>query len=176
MPELSIAEDHQSIDADSWKAGLTDPNSKTVELTIVMPCLNEAETIEVCIKKARQGLKAAGVSGEILVADNGSTDASISLAEKAGARVVRVKDKGYGCALRGGIEAPVVNGSSWVTVMTATIFQTSPVSSKKFKEGYELVMGCRMPRGGGTVMPGAMPWKNRWLGKSHAFIHRPTIL
>src|SRR5580692_3102004 len=75
------------------------------DITIVMPCLNEADTLAACIQKARLGLERAGVSGEILVADNGSTDGSIEIAEKLGARVVRVKEKGYGNALRGGIEA-----------------------------------------------------------------------
>src|ERR1019366_3020423 len=79
--------------------------SKPVELTIVIPCLNEAGTLPACIDKARRGLQAAGVAGEILVADNGSTDNSASVAEKAGARVVTIMEKGYGSALRGGIEA-----------------------------------------------------------------------
>src|SRR5947209_1498183 len=76
-----------------------------IDLTIVMPCLNEAETLAVCIQKARLGIERAGISGEVLVADNGSTDGSVDIAEKAGARVVHVKNKGYGSALRGGIEA-----------------------------------------------------------------------
>src|SRR5215471_12507821 len=76
-----------------------------IELTIVMPCLNEAETLAACIQKARQGLERAGVSGEVLIADNGSTDGSVEIAERAGARVVHVKEKGYGSALRGGVEA-----------------------------------------------------------------------
>src|SRR5882757_4101744 len=79
--------------------------AEPIELTIVMPCLNEAETLAVCIRKARLGLERAGARGEILIADNGSTDGSIEIAEKAGARVVRVVEKGYGSALRGGIEA-----------------------------------------------------------------------
>src|SRR5438874_278529 len=76
-----------------------------IELTILMPCLNEAETLATCIEKARAGLEKAGVRGEVLVADNGSTDGSIAIAEKAGARVTRVKEKGYGSALRGGVQA-----------------------------------------------------------------------
>lgn len=70
-----------------------------------MPCLNEAETLAACIAKAKLGLRRAGVTGEVLIADNGSTDGSIALAEEHGARVVRVAAKGYGSALRGGIEA-----------------------------------------------------------------------
>ena len=79
--------------------------SASLHLTILMPCLNEAETIARCIEKAKTGLFRAGVPGEILIADNGSTDGSQAIAEKLGARVVAIKDKGYGSALRGGIAA-----------------------------------------------------------------------
>src|ERR1700704_902982 len=79
--------------------------SDTFDLTIVMPCLNEAETLAACIQKARLGIERAGVRGEVLIADNGSTEGSPAIAEKAGARLVPVKEKGYGSALRGGIEA-----------------------------------------------------------------------
>jgi len=75
------------------------------ELTILMPCLNEAETLAGCIEKARTGLERVGLRGEVLVADNGSTDGSVGIAQQAGARVVTVKEKGYGSALRAGIEA-----------------------------------------------------------------------
>ena len=77
----------------------------TLDLTIVMPCLNEVETLVACIEKAQRGIEAAGVTGEVLIADNGSTDGSIELAEKHGARIVRVVEKGYGNALRGGVAA-----------------------------------------------------------------------
>ena len=76
-----------------------------VELTVLMPCLNEAETVQACVAKAVGFLRRAGVQGEVLVADNGSTDGSQALAEAAGARVVGVLDKGYGAALMGGIRA-----------------------------------------------------------------------
>jgi glycosyltransferase involved in cell wall biosynthesis len=78
---------------------------KLLDLTIVMPCLNEAETLATCIKKAQAGIAHAGVRGEVLIADNGSTDGSIEIAESLGARVEHVREKGYGNALRGGIEA-----------------------------------------------------------------------
>jgi glycosyltransferase involved in cell wall biosynthesis len=135
-----------------------------IELTIVMPCLNEAETLAACIQKARLGLERAGVPGEILVADNGSTDGSIAIAEKLGARVVPVKEKGYGSALRGGIEAA---RGKWILMGDADDsydFSQADRFVQKFQEGYDLVMGCRLPSGGGTIMPGAMPWKNRWIG------------
>src|ERR1700757_2958628 len=76
-----------------------------LELTILMPCLNEAETIEVCVRKVMGYLERSGVNGEVLVADNGSTDGSQAMAEALGARVVAVPEKGYGAALMGGIGA-----------------------------------------------------------------------
>src|SRR5947209_1036760 len=79
--------------------------SEPVEISVVMPCLNEAETLAQCIEKAQLGIERAGIRGEILVADNGSTDESIEIAMRLGARVVQVREKGYGNALRGGIEA-----------------------------------------------------------------------
>ena len=85
--------------------------SASLDLTILMPCLNEAETLAQCIEKARRGLERAGVAGEILIADNGSTDGSQAIAEKLGARVVPVPEKGYGNALRGGIAAARGHGS-----------------------------------------------------------------
>lgn len=135
-----------------------------LDLTILMPCLNEAETIVACIEKAKRGLERAGVSGEVLIADNGSTDGSIELAEKHGARVVRVAAKGYGNALRGGIEAAL---GRWLLMGDADDsydFSEAPRYVEKLREGCDMVMGCRLPAGGGTIMPGAMPWKNRWLG------------
>ena len=135
-----------------------------VELTILMPCLNEAETIARCIEKAKVGLARSGVTGEILIADNGSTDGSQAIAEKLGARVVQVKAKGYGNALRGGIEAAK---GEWIVMGDADDsydFSEADRFVQKFQAGDELVMGCRLPSGGGRIMPGAMPWKNRWIG------------
>ena len=85
---------------------------ETVEVSILMPCLNEAETIDVCVRKARGYLESHGISGEVVVADNGSTDGSQALATKAGARVVHVPNAGYGAALAGGIQAAHGNISS----------------------------------------------------------------
>src|SRR5208283_2767268 len=129
-----------------------------------MPCLNEAETLARCIESARLGIQRAGVRGEILIADNGSTDGSPAIAEKLGVRVVQVKAKGYGNALRGGIEA---SRGKWILMGDADDsydFAEADRFVKKFQNGDELVMGCRLPVGGGTIMPGAMPWKNRWIG------------
>lgn len=129
-----------------------------------MPCLNEAETLAQCIEKARLGIQRAGVRGEIIVADNGSTDGSQAIADKLGVRVVPVKEKGYGSALRGGINAA---SGKWILMGDADdSYDFSEITGfvKKFQEGFELVMGCRLPSGGGKIMPGAMPWKNRWIG------------
>jgi len=135
-----------------------------IQLSLVMPCLNEAETLEGCIRLALAGLKKADVIGEILIADNGSTDGSQQIAESLGARVVDVPRKGYGSALRAGIESAraewIIMGDSdgsydWSDLVPFLI---------KLREGYDLVMGCRLPAGGGTIAPGAMPWLNRWLG------------
>ena len=129
-----------------------------------MPCLNEAETLARCIESARLGIQRAGVPGEIIIADNGSTDGSPAIARKLGARVVPVKDKGYGSALRGGIRAAL---GKWILMGDADDsydFSEADRFVKKFQEGFDLVMGCRLPAGGGTILPGAMPWKNRQLG------------
>jgi glycosyltransferase involved in cell wall biosynthesis len=138
--------------------------AEPVALSIVLPCLNEAETLARCIEKAKLGIQRSGVHGEIIVADNGSTDGSPAIAEKSGARVVPVKEKGYGSALRGGVHAAL---GKWILMGDADDsydFSEADRFVKKFQEGFELVMGCRLPSGGGTILPGAMPWKNRWLG------------
>jgi glycosyltransferase involved in cell wall biosynthesis len=138
--------------------------SEAIDLTILMPCLNEAETLARCIEKAKVGIQRSGVRGEILIADNGSTDGSQAIAEKLGVRLVPVKEKGYGSALRGGIQAAA---GEWILMGDADdSYDFSDITGfvKKFQEGFDLVMGCRLPAGGGTISPGAMPWKNRWLG------------
>lgn len=129
-----------------------------------MPCLNEAETLAGCIEKARIGIERSGVRGEILVADNGSKDDSVRIAQKLGARVVHVEEKGYGNALRGGIQAA---SGKWIVMGDADEsydFSEADRFVKKFQEGFELIAGCRLPNGGGKVMPGAMPFSHRWLG------------
>ena len=122
--------------------------SEPLQLTILMPCLNEAETLARCIEKAKLGLQKAGVRGEILIADNGSTDGSQAIAEKAGARLVPVKARGYGSALIGGTRAAA---GEWVIMGDADdSYDFSDINGfvKKFSEGYELIMGCRLPAGG----------------------------
>jgi glycosyltransferase involved in cell wall biosynthesis len=138
--------------------------SDGIELSIVMPCLNEAETLAGCIEKARIGIERSGVRGEILVADNGSKDDSVRIAQKLDVRVVHVKEKGYGNALRGGIQAA---SGKWIVMGDADEsydFSETDRFVKKLQEGFELIAGCRLPNGGGKVMPGAMPFSHRWLG------------
>jgi glycosyltransferase involved in cell wall biosynthesis len=134
------------------------------ELSVVMPCLNEADTVGVCVEKALRALREAGIHGEVIVADNGSVDGSVEIAERLGARVVPVRAKGYGNALMGGIAAArgryVIMGDADDSYDFLEIgkFLT------RLREGYELVQGCRLPSGGGTVLPGAMPFLHRWWG------------
>jgi len=129
-----------------------------------MPCLNEAETLADCITAAQHGLLNAGVEGEILIADNGSTDGSRDIARQSGARVVDVLEKGYGNALQAGMEAAhgrfIIMGDSDLSYDFAEI---KPFI-EKLRNGADLVMGCRMPAGGGKIISGAMPWKHRWIG------------
>lgn len=140
------------------------PAQGHVELSIIMPCLNEAETLEACIKKAGVGIAKAAITAEIIVADNGSGDGSPELARRLGARVVPVAAKGYGNALMGGIEAA---RGRWIIMGDADDsydFQEIDRIVAKLREGYDLVQGCRLPSGGGTVLPAAMPFLHRWWG------------
>lgn len=150
---------------DSDNAAIVDTHLvESIDLSIVMPCLNEAETIKQCIIKAQEGIKNTNLRGEIVIADNGSTDGSVEIATQLGARVVAVAAKGYGSALRGGIEAA---RGRWIIMGDADdSYDFSSIHGfiEKLREGFALVMGCRLPSGKGTIMPGAMPWKNRWLG------------
>jgi hypothetical protein len=135
-----------------------------MELTILMPCLNEADTLEVCIKKALKGLENANSLGEVVVADNGSKDGSRDIAERCGARVVRVESKGYGSALMGGIEAAEGSFIIMGDADDSYDFVEIPKFVDKLRDGADMVQGCRLPAGGGTIKPGAMPFLHRWWG------------
>ncbi len=141
-------------------AGAPDP----VEISIVMPCLNEADTLAVCIKKALAAIDEHGIRAEIIVADNGSTDGSQQIAASLGARVVPVTMRGYGSALMGGIEAARGRYILMGDADDSYDFGEVPKFLEKLREGYDMVQGCRLPAGGGTVMPGAMPGLHRWWG------------
>jgi glycosyltransferase involved in cell wall biosynthesis len=134
----------------------------SVELTILMPCLNEAETIETCIRKAHRGVQRAGINEyEILIADNGSSDGSQKIALRAGAHVIDVPVKGYGAALLGGIKEAsgkfIIMGDS----DDSYDFSNIDVFIKKLRSGYDLVMGSRLK---GKIKKGAMPFLHRYLG------------
>ncbi|HTA74126.1 MAG TPA: glycosyltransferase family 2 protein, partial [Gemmatimonadaceae bacterium] len=135
-----------------------------IEVSVVMPCLNEAETVGQCVAKARAALSSYGVEGEVIVADNGSTDGSQAIATAAGARVVPVSERGYGNALMGGIAAAQ---GTYVVMGDADMsydFDEVPRFLDRLRAGDELVQGCRLPSGGGTVVAGAMPPLHKWWG------------
>jgi glycosyltransferase involved in cell wall biosynthesis len=135
-----------------------------VEVSVVIPCLNEADTLAQCVASAQAALKAAALSGEVIVADNGSDDGSPEIAERCGARVVRVAERGYGSALMGGIAAARGEFVVMADADGSYDFGETPKFVAKLREGHDLVMGCRLPSGGGVVCPGAMPFLHRWWG------------
>src|SRR5712671_3199851 len=132
-----------------------------VEVSVVIPCLNESNSIGICVSKAMNAFHAAGLRGEVVVADNGSTDGSIEIAGKLGARVVRVQARGYGSALRAGIAAAhgafIVMGDA----DDSYDFSEVPRFVEKWRQGNEVVMGNRFR---GEIKPGAMPWHHKYLG------------
>ena len=132
-----------------------------MELTVVMPCLNEAETVATCVRKAIGFLAESGISGEVLVADNGSTDGSRQLATDAGARVVPISDKGYGNALMGGIVAARGKYIIMGDADDSYDFTNLMPFVNELRKGADLVMGNRF-RGG--IEPGAMPPLHKYLG------------
>jgi glycosyltransferase involved in cell wall biosynthesis len=147
-----------------------------LEVSIVMPCLNEAETLASCIQTAQRALDEGGFAGEVIVADNGSSDGSVAIAKELGARVVEVARKGYGNALMGGIQAAegafVIMGDADRSYDFAAI---GPFI-ERLRGGDDLVVGNRFL---GGIEPGAMPWSHRWIGNpvltwiSRVFFHTP---
>jgi glycosyltransferase involved in cell wall biosynthesis len=135
-----------------------------IELSIVMPCLNEADTLATCIEKAQRACAENQIQGEVVVADNGSTDGSQEIATRMGARVINVEAKGYGNALMGGIAAAQGKFVIMGDADDSYDFLEVPKFVDKLRQGFDLVQGCRLPGGGGTVMPNAMPFLHRWLG------------
>jgi glycosyltransferase involved in cell wall biosynthesis len=136
----------------------------SVEVSIVMPCLNEADTLATCLEKAHRALREHQIVGEVIVADNGSTDGSHAIATRLGARLVSVAARGYGSALMGGIAAArgkfIVMGDA----DDSYDFLEVPKLVDRLRQGFDLVLGCRLPSGGGRVVNGAMPLLHRWWG------------
>ena len=135
--------------------------SDPIELSVVMPCLNEAETLGACIQKARGAIERLGIAGEVVVADNGSEDRSVEVAESHGARVIHVEQRGYGAALAGGIEE--ARGRCVIMGDADDSYDFSSIDPfvQELQAGCELVIGNRFA---GGILPGAMPLKNRWIG------------
>ncbi len=144
-----------------------------VELTVVMPCLDEAETVATCVHKARRFLESSGISGEVVVADNGSTDGSQGLAAAAGARVVHAAAPGYGSAVMAGVRAArgrfVIMGDA----DDSYDFTALEPFVDELRQGADLVMGNRY-RGG--IAPGAMPALHRYLGNPLLSAPRTRLL
>jgi len=148
-----------------------------LELSIIMPCLNEAETLETCIRKAKGYLERVKIRGEVVIGDNGSTDGSQKIALNSGARVVKVEQRGYGAALFGATLAAhgkyIIMGDS----DDSYDFNNLDPFLEKLRQGYDLVMGNRFA---GGIKPGAMPWKNRYIGNpilstiGRIFFHCPA--
>ena len=134
------------------------------ELSVVLPCLNEADTLGTCIRKAKRAMREHEISGEVIVADNGSTDGSQEIARAEGARVVTVAERGYGSALMGGIAAARGRYVLMGDADDSYDFLELPRFVRRLREGHHLVQGCRLERGGGRVLPGAMPLLHRRLG------------
>ncbi len=157
-------------------AGLKPGDNTALELTIVMPCLNEAETLATCIRKAQRSLNELKIIGEIVVADNGSTDGSQEIARQTGTRVILVEDKGYGNALMAGIAA--ARGTYVIMGDADDSYDFSALGPfiEKLREGYDLVMGNRFL---GGINRGAMPPLHRYLGNpvlttiGRLFFHSP---
>jgi glycosyltransferase involved in cell wall biosynthesis len=135
--------------------------NQTFDVSVVIPCLNEANSLEFCIRKALDAFAKNDIRGEVVIADNGSTDGSIEIAEKAGARVVRVRKGGYGSALQGGIARSKGKFIVMGDADDSYDFSAVPDFVKKWREGYDVVMGNRFQ---GEIKPGAMPWHHKYIG------------
>ncbi|GAA4408207.1 glycosyltransferase [Nibrella viscosa] len=133
----------------------------SVELSVVMPCLNEAETLAACIRQIKRTFEANHIPGEVIIADNGSTDGSVEIAVREGARVVPVSQRGYGSAIDGGVKSALGEYIIMGDADSSYNFEEIPVLLTQLRKGYELVMGNRFK---GGVKKGAMPFLHRYLG------------
>jgi glycosyltransferase involved in cell wall biosynthesis len=135
-----------------------------VQLSIVIPCLDEAETIGAAVGAARAALENENLRGEVVVADNGSRDGSQQIAQSRGARVIAVAVRGYGAALDSGIRATTSEHVLFADADLSYDFGEAGKFWRQLQGGSDLVVGTRFPRAGGTIDPGAMPWLHRWIG------------
>jgi glycosyltransferase involved in cell wall biosynthesis len=158
---IQLIQQSNPVQSPSYIDRAANSSANTVEVSIVMPCLNEAETIAICIKKAQWFITEHHLAGEVIIADNGSTDGSQAIATELSARVIEISHKGYGNALRGGIAAAkgtyVIMGDA---DNSYDFTQLTPFI-QELRAGYELVMGNRFK---GGIQPGAMPPLHRYLG------------
>ena len=138
--------------------------TEAIEVSVVIPCLNEEDTLASCIEKAQRALREHNIVGEIVVADNGSTDLSRTIAERHGTRVITIEEPGYGSALMAGIAGAAGRFVIIGDADDSYDFLEIPKIVEKLREGFDLVQGCRLPAGGGSVRPGAMPFLHRWVG------------
>ena len=140
---------------------MPDARARTVELTVVLPCLDEAETLATCIRKARRSFATLGVEGEVVVADNGSTDGSPDIARAEGARVVDVPRRGYGAALMAGIRA--ATGTYVLMADADDSYALDDLGGflRELRDGADVVMGNRFQ---GRIETGAMPFLHRYVG------------
>ena len=158
-----MAPEGTSTETADRRSPAADPRGRTqeLELSVVIPCLNEVETIGICVSKARRAMQQLGVAGEVVVADNGSADGSVEVARSHGARVIHQDRRGYGSALMAGIEA--ARGTSVLMGDADDSYDFGEIAGfvEQLRAGHDLVMGTRLR---GTILPGAMPWKNRYIG------------
>jgi len=139
----------------------SDETGENIQISVVMPCLNESATVGTCVTKALETMRRHGIQGEVVVADNGSTDGSQQIAANQGARVIPVETRGYGSALRTGITAARGEFILMGDADDSYDFSQLPAFLRKLEEGYDLVMGNRFL---GEILPGAMPPLHRYLG------------
>ncbi len=135
-----------------------------MDLSVIIPCLNEQDTLSICINKCIKSFDKSNIKGEVIIADNGSTDGSIEIAKKLGVKIVNVKEKGYGNALIKGIESS--SGKYIIMGDADDSYDFSKLDDfyKKLLEGYDIVQGCRFSIGGGKIEKSAMPLSHKYIG------------
>ena len=139
-------------------------SAENPDLSVVIPCLNEEDTLGTCLSKLETVAKNENFQLEVIVADNGSQDKSIEIALRFNARVVQISRKGYGAALMGGIKEASAPFVLMADADDSYDFLELPKFFEKTKDEFDLVQGCRLPRGGGKINKGAMPWSHRYIG------------